>query len=124
MLFDRKRWEPKEPVVSPEAPKPKAKPKRKLWQRMLLKAANYIQKHGWVQGRRKNLDTGEVCIMGALDAVQGGLFTPEVREMAQRKLAPGSKDTDAGYSIARFNDMKGTTKAMVLARLRQVAKGR
>lgn len=122
MLFDRKRWESKEPVVPPEAPKPKAKPKRKLWQRMLLKAANYIQKHGWVQGRRKNLETGEVCIMGALDAVQGGLFTPEVREMAQRKLAPGS--VEPGYSIARFNDMKGTTKTTVLDRLRQVAKGR
>lgn len=122
MLFDRKRWEPKEPVVSPEAPKPKAKPKRKLWQQMLLKAANYIQKHGWVQGRRKNLETGEVCIMGALDAVQSETFTQGVREMAQRKLAPGS--VEPGHSIARFNDLKGTTKAMVLARLRQVAKGR
>lgn len=121
MLFDRKRWEPKEPVVSPEAPK--AKPKRKLWQQMLLKAASYIQRHGWVQGRRYDYMTGAVCIMGALDALEaeGGVFTSEVRALAQRKLAPSRRDP--GDSIIRFNDSEGTTKTAVLARLRQVAKG-
>lgn len=117
MLYDRKRWEPDPLVVAPEKPKakPRTKPKfRYAWQQMLYRAAAYIQRHGWLQGARRN--KGRVCLLGALDAVEYQ-FTHHDRLLAERKLRRAIGD------IAAFNDHVDTTKSAALAQLRAVAKG-
>jgi hypothetical protein len=105
MLYDKERWEPK---VAP--PKPKLKP----WQKVLLKAADYIKKHGWVQHTLEN-GVGAVCILGAFRKVSTSF---PVKERAECKL----RDFLGVRNVPIFNDRRSTTMVKVLAALRAAAK--
>lgn len=76
-------------------------------------AADYIEKYGWTQGALQ-LDTGEVCAMGAIsrcatDALPGWAFKSLSRYL-DRQIIP------------KWNDQPGRTKQEVLDALRGCSK--
>ena len=78
---------------------------------MLGDARRYIETYGWVKGTMKS--GRAVCLLGALNEVDGKKHGPVVDQEAKRiilKLA----GTD---SIPTYNDRADTTKADVLALL-------
>ncbi len=111
MLFDKKRWEPKIPIVKPVKAKPK--PKLKPWQQVLRKAALYIKKHGWVRNVRRNYH-GQVCVLGAIDSVTE---SDELRIRAanafMRRVGP----------VAYWNDKTAENAEQVIKELRAAARG-
>lgn len=104
MLYDRKRWEPKMPVVT----KPRVKPKP--WQTVLRKAASYIKTHGWVRGTLSRGD--KVCILGAMRAV-GGIGDITARTRFEQFV---------GCPTAHWNDNVAKSAAEVIRKLRAAAK--
>lgn len=79
----------------------------------LLKAADYIEKHGWCQGKWRN-DAGEVCAYGAISSVERcGL----VRSGAAWRLGRFLNVV----SVAGWNDQPDRTKEEVIAALRAAA---
>lgn len=79
---------------------------------MLLRAADYIEEHGWCQHKLKD-DEGRVCLLGAIWKVDGeGLnFMPRVDRAA---------GVDAGGLIS-WNNALGRTKQEVVDVLRRAA---
>ena len=85
--------------------------------KVLLRAAELIEKHGWCQNAAGDME-GSVCLWGAIQAAQG--------------IEPGSiifLDNEAWdrifsalrYCPIRWNDAPGRTQAEVCAKLRAVA---
>ena len=90
MLYDP-RWEPK-----------------KLWQTVLLDAADYIEEYGWCQYRWQ--DGEKVCALSAISVTAGRNLEAIGR---LRKFLGGRIDT--------WNDTVGRTKDEVVAALRACA---
>jgi hypothetical protein len=80
---------------------------------MLLRAADYIEEHGWCQSRVMDKE-GRVCLLGAILYVGGtGLdFMPRVEKAA---------GIGQGGLIACWNNAPGRTKQEVVDVLRRAA---
>jgi hypothetical protein len=94
---------------------------------VLLGAAEYIEKYGWVQGRAGG-PIGQMnypaCAYGAIDAAsanpdpyEASELTNEVCEMLNEYLGI----TEPGANFIRFNDTPGRTASEVVALLRDAA---
>lgn len=84
------------------------------WQEALIKAADYMDEHGFCQGTLVD-SNGRVCILGALlRANQGGDRTRVSQAQAHlRDFLP--------VSIVGWNDARGRSKEEAVAALRQCA---
>lgn len=104
--------------------------------KILLTAADLIEKNGWTQDRRYNAMTGGICIMEAIDRASNmyvrpgglrGIFSPD-REAANMKAHDkvlslpmvGSRAQRIGM-LHPFNDHPGITRKDVLTALRIAA---
>jgi hypothetical protein len=92
--------------------------------KVLLDAADYIERHGWCQHIYQD-HAGKVCAAGALLHVAiPDTYHPTVREKASLALLALAKlkkylGTDW---IGSWNDMRGRTKEQVVAALRGAAR--
>lgn len=85
---------------------------------VLLRAADYIEEHGWIQGNR----TGScgVCLVGAIEMVSNGKITIASAEgYYLPDVARVSKVVGCDAWI--WNDRNGRTKEQVVSILRQMA---
>lgn len=80
----------------------------------LLRAADYIEEHGWCQ---RSWRFGQrVCAMGAIgESLKGGWDRKRFLD-AHRAL-----EKAVGGSVPGWNDERGQTKENVVAKLREVA---
>ena len=116
MLFDPKWQEVQKPKVYDEA------------SQTLLKAADYIEEHGWCRFRFK-YSSGEVCIRGAVHMVTGTTFTsaymyPNSMRFPLYKVCRqlGWEPNDENVAhLGVWNDTAETTKDEVVALLRAAA---
>ena len=83
---------------------------------MLDEARAYIEKHGWVQHAFES--GGRVCLLGALQKVDGKKHGKAVDQEAQRIVC---NLIGGGYSIPQWNDASGRKKEDVLEILRAAA---
>lgn len=81
--------------------------------RVLLAAADYIEAHGWCQGRVED-DAGNVCAIGGIDkACNGYWIRANTRERFRSYLGRGL--------ISNWNNAPGRTKEEVVHALRSAA---
>ena len=83
-------------------------------QEVLLKAAEYIEEHGWCQHAFGEPD-GRVCLEGAINRTA---YNGSERDAAVRRMIGHLN----GQTPAFWNDMRGRTKEEVIAALREAAK--
>lgn len=92
----------------------------------LLKAAAYIEEHGWCQNHINDA-AGRVCLAGAIYAVGGGFLDDGIPKRcpvrseafdAIRNALP-----DCTFRIPAWNDAPGRTQDEVVAKIRAVAFG-
>lgn len=95
----------------PEADAPIIEPMER-WRVTLLKAAQYIREHGHCKGSFVT-KSGEVCAMGAIQAV-GPLFPALI--VLEKVICGGS------MSIALWNDAPERTASEVIAALEKAAR--
>lgn len=105
MLYDPK-WTPPDIILEE-------------WQTVLLDAANYIEKHGWIQGGMEHPD-GRVCAFGALTHAakftSGDYWVHDGYRLAVHHLV------DKVGHIPMWNDHPWQTKEEVVSTLRKVAR--
>ena len=95
--------------------------------KLLLKAAAWIEHHGWIQGKLSWAN--KVCALGALsNAAEGGPYEPiiEAEERLKALLPePYRSDKHVGSlcALAAWNDERGRTKDEVVAKMRAAALG-
>lgn len=92
--------------------------------KVLLKAADMIERNGWCQGAAY-LDfvkgsKGPMCMYGAIWAANDDDPTGKFEAL---KAAEGRVNEACGTFMAKWNDKSGRTKDEVLAKLRAVALG-
>jgi hypothetical protein len=85
--------------------------------KLLLKAADYVEKNGWCQHELQSGD-GRVCIVGALSAVADEIFLVGTHSAAWTRLQKA-----LNKMAGTWNDTQGRTKEEVVAKLRAVALG-
>lgn len=79
----------------------------------LLKAADYIDEHGWCQGDSGDA-SGRVCLVGALEMT--------INDRRRLKSAADALRHSIGCSrLSRWNDAPERTQAEVVAALRAAA---
>jgi hypothetical protein len=83
--------------------------------KLLMKAADLIEKHGWCQGRWRATD-GRLCLRGAI--INSGSHQVAFAAIHRVDAAIGGPYTSVGW-----NDTMGRTKEEVVAKLRSVALG-
>jgi hypothetical protein len=97
--------------------------------RLLLRAAMWIEEHGWIQGTMEKRQMA--CTLGALslaaheiEVLTGVIIDAEVR-LKRRLPEPYSSDSHDGSlcAVAAWNDAPGRTKDEVIAKLRAAALG-
>ncbi len=87
-----------------------------------LKAAEYIELHGWTQGTYKNA-SGEVCTAGALErvcAIDGSGYYPQENMDLYYATMDHFRRT-VGVNAITWNDRLRRTKKQVLKLLRDLA---
>src|SRR5687768_4043656 len=83
---------------------------------LLLRAADYIERHGWCQGKLFQPD-GRACLVGALQKVAAGDYLVDpVHNAAWKRL----QDSLNGF-VGVWNDEEGRTQDEAVAKLRSVA---
>lgn len=118
MLYDRKRWEPKIPIVKPV--KPRAKPE--LWQQVLRRAALYIKNHGWIRHRVRG-SAGQVCILGALGRIRAGADGAAPVDGGEVYEGQCRFERHVGTCTVDWNDRVATSAKHVIKELRAAARG-
>jgi hypothetical protein len=104
MLYDKK-WD-KEVKVVDEVGK------------MILKAADWLEEHGWCQGWMDD-DRGRSCAMGAVWNVTKDM---KIYVVAARRIGrAASIDYGSPSSVVRWNDKPGRTAEEVMAIMRHAA---
>ena len=89
--------------------------------RLLLKAADLIEEHGWCQVSAVD-ERGRICMLQAMGRAEVELFGPDGSRSVS--LVSDEKIADAvGWPIYRWNDAAGRTQEEVVAKLRAVALG-
>lgn len=125
MLYDPKRWPM--PEVKPKAPKVEP------WQKLLLEAANLIERKGWCKDSYHD-SLGRYCAIGALNMVSGLL--PQMSVIAGVMNVKGfsvslpRREAEAKLKmylhirgpVENWNDKKGMNGANVIKALRAAAK--
>jgi hypothetical protein len=96
------------------------------WRQALFNAADYIDEHGWCQGKIRDCD-GSVCALGAIFAVgslnEGGQALSRAGIGAIVHMSDYINDGSRMiYSIESWNDMHIRTKDDVTSALRGCAK--
>lgn len=118
MLYDPKKWAM--PEVKPEAPQ------LEPWQKILLDAAEILEKNGWCRGHYVAPD-GRHCAVGALNIAAGVLvgYSPPVkldvngsRRMAMEKLMHQVKCN----CVENWNDGYAKSGKAVITAFRAAAK--
>lgn len=91
------------------------------WRQLLLDGADYIEAHGWCQGRTY-LSTGEVCFAGSLIASLGavGRRLTSSEEQLYHACTHAMRNT-LGMDPVYWNDHRGT-EGEVIATMRKVAR--
>lgn len=84
---------------------------------VLLRAADRIERFGWVQGRAHG-DGGSCCALGAISAVLGAGFTTGLESM---QIVLARHLGIAPCNVARWNDAPGRTASDVITALRAAA---
>jgi hypothetical protein len=83
------------------------------WRKILLDAADVIEKDGWIQGRMR--DKNGYCIHGAINEVsKNRLYQRALAKLELWRMI-------SGQPIGRWNDADGRTKGQVLFVLRAAA---
>lgn len=83
---------------------------------VLLKAAAYIEEHGWCQNSLIT-DDGKVCAMGAIHMICGGGLLPCPTFYAAKERLEQCTES----LLSKWNDTPGRTKEEVIAALRAAA---
>lgn len=83
--------------------------------RVLLKAADYMQKHGWCQGTMMNM-SGNVCLVGALEVAEPS----NLSFIAETRLAAYTRHA-YGRGVVSTNDTVLKSKDEAVAVLRNAA---
>jgi hypothetical protein len=87
--------------------------------KILLDAADYIERHGWCQKAYQN-GLGNVCIIGALSQV---VQWPDDRQgRVIMEISPRLKKYLGATRVDNWNDALGRTKEQVVAALRGAAR--
>lgn len=130
MLYDPK-WKlpieiPAEPIIKK---KKKQAKKRKTWRSLILKAAEIIEKKGWVQNHL--YEEGSFCTVGALLKADG-VPVKDIKdeffnvsracEIAQSKITDHLWTVYDDQNIETWNDSPGQTADKVVGVLREIAK--
>jgi hypothetical protein len=87
------------------------------WRKVLLDAADLLERDGWCQHHFRN-EKGHRCVIEAIGAATD--HKPLLRDKARYQLAqalPGS------LSIIEWNDAHSRRKSQVIKKLREVARG-
>lgn len=84
----------------------------------LLAAADYIERHGWCQGKMIDKD-GRVCVVGALASVITAI--PAIRA-PRIKVAQQALVSQLRMPVTIWNDQPGNTQEKVLKLLKTVAR--
>lgn len=95
--------------------------KTEPWRQHLLKAADYIEKYGWCQGKMQKT-TGEVCALGALIIVNNHKTAVDSFTSAQHEFERRKRLKRSGITV--WNDEPGRTKEQVIKSMRRIAAGR
>lgn len=107
MLFDPK-WAPTEIKLEP-------------WQEILLRAADILEEHGWVQGQI-GYDGEGYCAFGAMIKA---LATVNHMGLDDAMMKLGNAVATIGSpfdsAIFRWNDREDRTKEQVISKMREVA---
>ena len=120
MLFDPQKW------VMPEIPE--VEPENEPWRKLLLDAANLIEKRGWCRHHAQS--HGRYCAIGAMSKMAGvrpGAYdacaaVPGIVHQAEDKvLAYLKQNGQQHFSIPSWNDDQ-TRGKVVIETLRKVAK--
>lgn len=94
-----------------------AKPELDAIGQCLLRAAEYIEIHGWAQYIDRTYD-GRVCIIGAISQTrdkQQGISVDEIAKYVRSQL---------NNSIVHYNDKPERTKEEVIDKLKEMAYSR
>jgi hypothetical protein len=87
------------------------------WQQLLLRAAEVIERDGWIQGHAFQHDG--VCMVGAIARAGRGQQWPAGTQY-QKMLTALFPST--GGNMVRWNDTPGRTKQQVIDALRKAAR--
>ena len=117
MLFDPQKW------VMPQIPE--VEPKNVPWRKLLLDAADLIEKKGWCRNALHS--HGRYCVVGALLKAVGanileyeeGGSTPKLVEKAEEKIVAYLKNNNYGC-VPDWNDDQKRGK-VVIETLRKVS---
>lgn len=93
--------------------------------KVLLRAADYIEEHGWCQNEMHTLD-GSACLEGAIQyAISGRLMRFDEGLESANLFCDALTRIDLAVDRPAFkwNDAPGRTKEEVVAKLREVALG-
>lgn len=85
------------------------------WQKMLLDAADCIEKHGWVQGQIGHPQVG-FCLSGAIIEVSHDRDMQKAADAVKAHLR--CPPSDHFGPVVKWNDAPGRTKEEVVAALR------
>ena len=92
--------------------------------RVMLDAADYIEEHGWCQGRLMSID-GRVCAVGALHQVVGWpCMTPAAVEATTQLCCDATNHfmwVNRIVDIPKWNDWPGRMPEEVIAAFRRAA---
>lgn len=94
---------------------------------LLLKAADLLERDGWVQHTRY-ASNGARCVLGALDDALGGMReadheAPDVWKKAVTLIADSVEAPyEWTFRVAEWNNAKGRTAQQVIRKLRKLAK--
>lgn len=92
-------------------------------QELRNKAADYIEAHGWCQGRYE--DDGRVCVVGALRMAAFGAIDRnfEMPTVNAYRSACGELAHGIETPVSTWNDAPERTQAEVIAKLRETPTG-
>ena len=85
-----------------------------------MKAADYIEQHGWIRGMMED-QLGRVCALGGLTMVAETATERRIAETVFLRFLRLKYALDDSMSIARWNDQICASKGQVVSDMRECA---